>query len=45
MLDQDQIDAFRRDGAVLLRGVLTPEEVETLRAASSAISPGSGRSG
>src|SRR5690349_1142027 len=31
-MDQEQIDAFRRDGAVLLRGVLTPDEVETLRA-------------
>lgn len=30
-VNQDQIDAFQRDGVVLLRGILTPEEVETLR--------------
>src|SRR4051794_13667319 len=29
---QIDTEAFQRDGAVLLRGLLTPEEVETLRA-------------
>jgi ectoine hydroxylase-related dioxygenase (phytanoyl-CoA dioxygenase family) len=28
----EQVEAFRRDGAVLLRGALTPDEVELLRA-------------
>ena len=31
-VSQADIDAFERDGAVLLRGLLTPGEVETLRA-------------
>src|SRR3954464_15235031 len=31
-VNQADIDAFERDGAVLLRGLLSPAEVETLRA-------------
>jgi ectoine hydroxylase-related dioxygenase (phytanoyl-CoA dioxygenase family) len=32
VLDDDTVAAFRRDGAVALRGILTAEEVESLRA-------------
>src|SRR5919112_116712 len=31
-VDDEQVEAFRRDGAVLLKDLLTPDEVETLRA-------------
>src|SRR3712207_916424 len=30
-VDQAQIDEFQRDGVVLLRGILSPDDVETLR--------------
>lgn len=32
MLDQDDIDVFQRDGALCLRGLLRPEEIDLLRA-------------
>jgi len=31
-VDTSQVETFQRDGVVLLRGLLSPEEVETLRA-------------
>lgn len=32
MLDQSDIDAFQRDGALCLRGLLSPEDIDLLRA-------------